>query len=270
MIGVANMFMSCSNRRGFTLIELLVVIAIIAILITLLTPVITRSIDRARMTGCISNMKQLASAINMYAADNKGQMPHPCWSSYRNLKNVPDGWLYSGDFSSETAYFESWTNLMTGVLWPYIEDPDVCRCPSDPRPEIEDLLPPKGAYPNDVRLLSTYGFNGSITGYPRRREIPRAMPLKVSDFKPTDIMIWEQRYVDDNGKTHVNDGANYPWEGMHNRHYGKGAVGCVNGAVYVMTKDEFGELVNYGGRNQLWNNPISDNEDGRHGVRLMQ
>ena len=57
------------SRRGFTLIELLVVIAIIAILAAILFPVFARARAKAQQTTCLSNMKQLGLALNMYASD---------------------------------------------------------------------------------------------------------------------------------------------------------------------------------------------------------
>lgn len=58
------------NLRGFTLIELLVVIAIIAILAAILFPVFAAARENARKASCISNMKQLATAMRMYSDDN--------------------------------------------------------------------------------------------------------------------------------------------------------------------------------------------------------
>ena len=55
--------------RAFTLIELLVVIAIIAILAAILFPVFAQAREKARQTTCVSNLKQIGTAILMYAQD---------------------------------------------------------------------------------------------------------------------------------------------------------------------------------------------------------
>src|SRR5260370_11597723 len=57
------------RRFGFTLIELLVVIAIIAILAAILFPVFAQARKKARVTACVSRMRQLGTAWMMYAQD---------------------------------------------------------------------------------------------------------------------------------------------------------------------------------------------------------
>ncbi len=54
---------------GFTLIELLVVIAIIAILAAILFPVFAQAREKARAISCLSNLKQMGTAIMMYVQD---------------------------------------------------------------------------------------------------------------------------------------------------------------------------------------------------------
>lgn len=57
------------KRSGFTLIELLVVIAIIAILAAILFPVFAQAREKARGITCVSNARQIGTAIQMYAQD---------------------------------------------------------------------------------------------------------------------------------------------------------------------------------------------------------
>jgi prepilin-type N-terminal cleavage/methylation domain-containing protein len=58
------------NRRAFTLIELLVVIAIIALLLSILMPVLSYVRKQARSSACQSNLRQLCLAMNLYALDH--------------------------------------------------------------------------------------------------------------------------------------------------------------------------------------------------------
>ncbi len=63
------------KSKAFTLIELLVVIAIIAILASLLLPVLARAKAKALQANCVSNLKEWSLALNIYATDNHDGMP---------------------------------------------------------------------------------------------------------------------------------------------------------------------------------------------------
>lgn len=77
------------RRSTFTLIELLVVIAIIAILASMLLPALNKARQKATVLKCKSNTKSMAQGIQIYAADNREQLPvHPTFTGAPRYQSI--------------------------------------------------------------------------------------------------------------------------------------------------------------------------------------
>jgi len=63
------------RTRGFTLVELLVVISIISLLIGISVPALSRARENARRAKCLSNVRQLRIALQLYADSHDGRVP---------------------------------------------------------------------------------------------------------------------------------------------------------------------------------------------------
>ena len=63
------------RKKGFSLIELLIVVAILAILIALLLPALNKAREKAFAIQCVNNMKNIGTALQLYANDTEYCMP---------------------------------------------------------------------------------------------------------------------------------------------------------------------------------------------------
>ncbi len=132
-------------RRAFTLIELLVVIAIIAILAAILFPVFATAREKARQTTCLSNMKQLGTAMMMYAQD-------------MDETYVP---TFYGTGASWAGFYYPGNNRWTDGIYPYVKSVGVYTCPSEPLGIVYKPSSPNAQESDPVDFYASMDYPGS-------------------------------------------------------------------------------------------------------------
>jgi prepilin-type N-terminal cleavage/methylation domain-containing protein len=229
------------QRKGFTLIEMLVVIAIIGILAALIFPALNSAKSQGAQTVDINNLKQIGTAVQMYANDNRDYLPAANWAS-QDESGYP-GWLYTLDTDAKgPAQFQ----IEDGLIWPTLKNQKLYMCPMD--------VTNTPLFQQRYQQLSSYAINGAIIGY----YLTNYPAEKLGNMRPDDVAFWE---TDETEPEFFNDGANVPSEGVSARHnngavkstFG-GSVGYIRlGAWYVQVYDTT--------KNNLWCYPES--ADGR-------
>ena len=108
-----------TSRFGFTLIELLVVIAIIAILAAILFPVFAQARESARMSSCLSNLKQIGLGTMMYLQDYDEKYPN----------TIAWGRMWTGVWVADPLVPDSFRYLPE-LVNPYVKNKDLWFCPT--------------------------------------------------------------------------------------------------------------------------------------------
>jgi prepilin-type N-terminal cleavage/methylation domain-containing protein/prepilin-type processing-associated H-X9-DG protein len=167
------------RRSGFTLIELLVVIAIIAILAAILFPVFAQAREKARQTACLSNQKQIGTALALYVQDYDETTPSAMTYGRWWTKLAPKTW--PPPFARDQ-------------LMPYVKNEALWFCPSIPRSRI--FHPPNAKNGTFADNETSYFWNYACQerGRGPKGEVLAARSVAAVPYPAEQPMFWDIPY----------------------------------------------------------------------------
>jgi prepilin-type N-terminal cleavage/methylation domain-containing protein len=170
-------------KRGFTLVEILTVIAIVSILMALIFPAFVTARYKAREVTCISQMRQVVTALNIYRQDYDGGeagnvysgmgLPYPDFTRLHSTGYIkddklfycPNRWLEPAYtlFSDGPSYFSYSTFPKINFGVEYSKDPNfpVMMCDYH---DIRYWTNRKAYHPSDRKVLGI-GLSGSLVSH---------------------------------------------------------------------------------------------------------
>jgi prepilin-type N-terminal cleavage/methylation domain-containing protein len=211
------------RHNGFTLVELLVVIGVIAVLISLLLPALNKARDSATRANCASRLRQLATAVHIYADNCRGALPAG------NRDNNPDQhtiWVSQATYEALVKYASA----------------KVLSCPN-----LEETQPNKP--PSEIGWVLGYAYLGgkpkltAAHGWrsPLKASEKAALPVfcDLNDWSPLDGWM---------AVGHLkNGGADFTPLTPNRNSWRGGNVACLDGSVAWKRVDEMTRHETYSG-----------------------
>lgn len=187
------------RAAAFTLVELLVVIAIIGILAGLIVAGLGKVRASARQSGCLTNLRQIGVAWQLYLSDNRGRFPEFVTYQMYNWGGGTGTW---GGPAPENR-----------PLYPYAPDPKGFRCPSD----LEDgARPPFYTLSGNSYVMANSNQRGVLSRPESTNRVAISGYYKQLQFPAKTIMVFEQTARASETAYKGNPNASYYRDNWHN------------------------------------------------------
>jgi prepilin-type processing-associated H-X9-DG protein len=221
------------------LVELLVVIGVIAVLIGMLMPALNKARAASQATQCMSNLRQINTAMIMFANDHRGFLPQACGAGDGTEMFQVDGvekkmlvrW-FGGWNSKEKTFYPP-----ASMLAKYLGSATVAGCPSFEVDEVFSTEYGPVDYAYNSLFARHYEWATTVTSKRDRS----GFGVKLSRIRrPAEkAMLWDSARLD--GKVLDRTPWGYPTTGnvlkdksepnFHGRHNKRGNVGWADGHV---------------------------------------
>lgn len=198
---------SRGREAGFTLIELLVVITVIAILASLLLPVLSRTTAKAQGMSCLSNTRQLGLAWLIYSDEHNGRLAYNLGGDVKIRGVAPATYLNWVNNVLNWELTPDNTNLVTitqAGLAPFASySTRIYRCPSD---RVLSDIQRSAGWSTRIRSYSMNAMVGdagdlSVSGFNRNNPDYVQFFSMTSIPKPSGIFVFLDEHPDS-----INDG----------------------------------------------------------------
>jgi prepilin-type processing-associated H-X9-DG protein len=196
------------RSEGFTIVDLAVVIATLGILAVLVLPALASTKTDSTAFQCENNMKQLATAWTMYAAEANDLLCNLStyqdsytrdvanykygtpWRSSISCCQYTPAMLPTGGLEAQHKWiaelgFTHPTAVIEGPLYRFCKNADLIQCPADYRASLKDSAGYQGPY-----TWGSYGGSGNLNG--ESRPEPQCIYKLSAITRPKDKFVWAE------------------------------------------------------------------------------
>jgi prepilin-type processing-associated H-X9-DG protein len=162
------------RSKAFTLIELLIVVSLTVVLMAIMLPALGIARKQGKAMRCLSNLRQLSVAAELYTNSNDGYYPIAYMYERKDSQFISYAW----DFTTIKDWSEGEQKVVSGLLWQGATIEKVQQCPSF-----------NGGSNWFADPYTGYNYNTSYIGHGSGENI--VMPVKALQVKrPGDCALF--------------------------------------------------------------------------------